>query len=225
MTALHGISWRYDRHEIIADGIVNGVGVVAALIAVTVINIWSGYPFFMISLLAGLQGIPSDLYEAARVDGAGPLRQFVSVTLPGLKPILYSMALLDLVQAGDDALLERACPFLDRFALLSQLQQVLAARAQFARADRLDQEIDDACFQRGTAHRLVAHHADQDDRDVATRQRAPEPACELEAVHVGHAVVEQHEIGDVFLRPAQRLDRILEIGGPHARAYRLDHMP
>lgn len=68
-----------------------------ALIAVTVINIWSGYPFFMISLLAGLQGIPSDLYEAARVDGAGPIRQFVSVTLPGLKPILYSMALLDLL--------------------------------------------------------------------------------------------------------------------------------
>jgi hemolysin III len=37
MTALHGISWRYDRHEIIADGIVHGVGVVAALIAVTVL--------------------------------------------------------------------------------------------------------------------------------------------------------------------------------------------
>jgi len=68
-----------------------------ALGAVTFINIWSGYPFFMISLLAGLQGIPSDLYEAARVDGAGPIRQFVSVTLPGLKPILYSMALLDLL--------------------------------------------------------------------------------------------------------------------------------
>lgn len=68
-----------------------------ALIAVTVINVWSGYPFFMISLLAGLQGIPADLYEAARVDGAGPFRQFVSVTIPALKPILYSMALLDLL--------------------------------------------------------------------------------------------------------------------------------
>ncbi|NVM98129.1 carbohydrate ABC transporter permease [Arthrobacter sp. SDTb3-6] len=68
-----------------------------ALLAVTVINIWSGYPFFMISLLAGLQGVPTDLYEAARVDGAGFFRQFVSVTLPALKPILYSMALLDLL--------------------------------------------------------------------------------------------------------------------------------
>lgn len=68
-----------------------------ALISVTVINIWSGYPFFMISLLAGLQGVPSDLYEAARVDGAGLIRQFLSVTIPALKPIIYSMALLDML--------------------------------------------------------------------------------------------------------------------------------
>ena len=70
---------------------------VTALAAVTVINIWSGYPFFMISLLAGLQGVPTELYEAARVDGAGAFRQFRSVTLPALRPILYSMALLDLL--------------------------------------------------------------------------------------------------------------------------------
>jgi multiple sugar transport system permease protein len=68
-----------------------------ALAAVTVINIWSGYPFFMITLLAGLQGVPTDLYEAARVDGAGAFRQFLSVTLPALRPILYSMALLDML--------------------------------------------------------------------------------------------------------------------------------
>jgi len=68
-----------------------------ALITVTVINIWSGYPFFMISLLAGLQGISTDLYEAAKIDGAGVFRQFSSVTLPALRPILYSMALLDVL--------------------------------------------------------------------------------------------------------------------------------
>ena len=38
-------------------------------LGVTFVNIWSGYPFFMISLLAGLQGILGDLYEAAAVDG------------------------------------------------------------------------------------------------------------------------------------------------------------
>ncbi|MBM7331779.1 sugar ABC transporter permease, partial [Agrobacterium sp. S2] len=57
-----------------------------ALAAVTFINIWAGYPFFMISLLAGLQGIPRDLYEAARVDGATPFQQFRNVTVPQLRP-------------------------------------------------------------------------------------------------------------------------------------------
>ncbi|WP_308121593.1 carbohydrate ABC transporter permease [Actinotalea ferrariae] len=68
-----------------------------ALAAVTFINIWSGYPFFMISLLAGLQGIPRELYEAARVDGAGAFKQFRHVTLPQLRPIIISMALLDFI--------------------------------------------------------------------------------------------------------------------------------
>ena len=68
-----------------------------ALAAVTFINIWSGYPFFMISLLAGLQGIPRDLYEAAKVDGAGAWAQFRNVTIPMLRPIIISMALLDFI--------------------------------------------------------------------------------------------------------------------------------
>ncbi|MDN4479750.1 carbohydrate ABC transporter permease [Demequina muriae] len=68
-----------------------------ALPAITFINIWAGYPFFMVSLLAGLQGISSELYEAARLDRAGPVKQFFNVTLPQLKPIIISMALLDFI--------------------------------------------------------------------------------------------------------------------------------
>lgn len=68
-----------------------------ALGTVTFINIWSGYPFFMISLLAGLQGIPADLYEAATVDGASAFQRFWNVTLPQLRPIIISMALLDFI--------------------------------------------------------------------------------------------------------------------------------
>lgn len=68
-----------------------------ALGSVTFINVWAGYPFFMISLLAGLQGIPRDLYEAATVDGANPVQRFLNVTLPQLRPIIISMALLDLI--------------------------------------------------------------------------------------------------------------------------------
>lgn len=68
-----------------------------ALGTVTFINIWAGYPFFMVSLLAGLQGIPSDLYEAATVDGAGPVQRFWNVTVPQLRPIIVSLVLLDLI--------------------------------------------------------------------------------------------------------------------------------
>jgi multiple sugar transport system permease protein len=68
-----------------------------ALWVVTFANVWSGYPFFMISLLAGLQGIPGDLYEAADVDGASPIQKFRHVTLPQLRPVIISMAVLDLI--------------------------------------------------------------------------------------------------------------------------------
>jgi multiple sugar transport system permease protein len=68
-----------------------------ALWVVTFVNIWSGYPFFMISLLAGLQGISADLYEAAAVDGANPVQRFLHVTLPQLRPVIISMAVLDLI--------------------------------------------------------------------------------------------------------------------------------
>ena len=53
-----------------------------ALQSVTLINIWSGYPFYMISILAGLQGISPDLYEAAALDGADAVQSFFGVTIP-----------------------------------------------------------------------------------------------------------------------------------------------
>ena len=68
-----------------------------ALWALTFINIWSGYPFYMVSLLAGLQGISADLYEAATVDGANTVQKFFFVTIPQLKPIIISMAMLDFI--------------------------------------------------------------------------------------------------------------------------------
>lgn len=63
----------------------------------TFINIWAGYPFYMISILAGLQGIPSDLYEAGQIDGASAVQGFFYITLPQLKPILISIAMLDFI--------------------------------------------------------------------------------------------------------------------------------
>ena len=68
-----------------------------ALNAVTFINIWAGYPFYMVSFLAGLQGIPDDLYEAGRVDGGNSWQLFRFITLPQLRPIIISLALLDFI--------------------------------------------------------------------------------------------------------------------------------
>jgi len=59
-----------------------------AMPAVIVTNIWRGVPFFAIMLLAGLQAIPDELYEAARVDGASLTQRFWHVTLPLLRPII-----------------------------------------------------------------------------------------------------------------------------------------
>jgi len=68
-----------------------------ALYVVTFINMWSGYPFYMISVLAGLQGISPDLYESAAIDGATSFKAFRHITLPQLKPILLSLIMLDFV--------------------------------------------------------------------------------------------------------------------------------
>jgi ABC-type sugar transport system permease subunit len=59
-----------------------------AFAACIIANVWLGFPFMMVIALGGMQGIPSELYEAARLDGASRLQQFWHVTLPMLKPVL-----------------------------------------------------------------------------------------------------------------------------------------
>lgn len=68
-----------------------------ALAVVCFINIWCGYPFYMVSILAGLQGIPGDLYESAAIDGATASKSFWHITIPQLSPILISIAMLDFI--------------------------------------------------------------------------------------------------------------------------------
>ena len=62
--------------------------------ATVITELWRGVPFFAILLLADLQTIPNDLYEAASVDGAGRYRRFVSVTLPHLRDAIVLSTLL-----------------------------------------------------------------------------------------------------------------------------------
>ena len=61
------------------------------------INIWSGYPYFMVTILAALQGIPKDYYEAATIDGCNGFEKFIYITLPQLKPVMLSIIMLDLI--------------------------------------------------------------------------------------------------------------------------------
>lgn len=68
-----------------------------ALAVICFINIWCGYPFYMISILAGLQGISGDLYESAAIDGSTASKSFLHITVPQLKPILISIGMLDFI--------------------------------------------------------------------------------------------------------------------------------
>ena len=68
-----------------------------AIHAVTFVNIWAGYPLYMVSLLAGLQGVSTELYEAASIDGSNEIQKFWYVTIPHLKPIIISIAMLDFI--------------------------------------------------------------------------------------------------------------------------------
>ena len=65
--------------------------------AVILAVVWQGFPFFAVTLLAGLQSIPIDLYEAASIDGAGPFHRFRYVTLPGLAEVIATTLLLRMI--------------------------------------------------------------------------------------------------------------------------------
>jgi len=62
--------------------------------AIIIFAVWKNFGYNMIILLAGLQGIPTDLYEAARIDGASAWRQFLHITLPSLKPVLLLVGII-----------------------------------------------------------------------------------------------------------------------------------
>ena len=105
-----GIIWAYIYHPM--SGFLNAVllkfGVIGtnvawlgdpnlALPSVIMADIWRGYPYVMLVLLAGLQAIPKELYEAARVDGASIFREFTSITIPNLRRVGFIAIALDTI--------------------------------------------------------------------------------------------------------------------------------
>ena len=73
-----------------------------AMAAVIVANWWRAFPFFGVSFLAGMASIPKEHYEAAAVDGAGAMRRFWHITLPGLKHVITVTTLLSFILTIND---------------------------------------------------------------------------------------------------------------------------
>lgn len=70
-----------------------------ALISVSIVTIWSSIGYDIILILAGLQGISESYYEAARLDGASPIRQFFNITIPLISPTLFFVVVLRIMAA------------------------------------------------------------------------------------------------------------------------------
>jgi multiple sugar transport system permease protein len=100
--------WMLDPAFSVVNRILIGLGVprpgpswlgnpILAMLSIIVINTWRGLPFYGITLLAGLQTVPPELYEAATIDGAGGWQRFRFVTLPLLKPIILIVTLFSVI--------------------------------------------------------------------------------------------------------------------------------
>lgn len=70
-----------------------------AMYSIALIGIWSTVGYSMILILAGLQEIPKDYYEAAKIDGASPAKQFFQITLPLVSPTLFFVVVTSIIQS------------------------------------------------------------------------------------------------------------------------------
>lgn len=107
---LIGLMWRwiFDGNYGVLNDILLKLGLIqdkipflaqeaTAFPAVILTIIWQGIPFFALMLLAGLQGIPDELYDAADVDGANGIQKFFLVTIPSLRSVIYVTTLLRII--------------------------------------------------------------------------------------------------------------------------------
>jgi multiple sugar transport system permease protein len=68
-----------------------------ARMSVVMATVWRGFPFWVIGILAAMQTIPRERYEAAEMDGAGPWRRFTNITWPGIRPTVSVVAVLSAI--------------------------------------------------------------------------------------------------------------------------------
>jgi multiple sugar transport system permease protein len=102
------VVWRYIYHprfgllnyilDLVGIGSVDWLGDPTwAMPAIIFLAVWKNFGYNMIIFLAGLQNIPEELYEAARIDGAGAFHQFISVTLPMLAPTTLFVGIITMI--------------------------------------------------------------------------------------------------------------------------------
>jgi multiple sugar transport system permease protein len=91
---------------LLAIGVINApvhwLGLRWAFPSLIAVNVWRGFPFFAINLLAGLQTISEEIYEAARVDGASRWQTFWNITLPGVSTVMLIISLLSFIWTAND---------------------------------------------------------------------------------------------------------------------------
>ena len=101
-------TWMLDPAFSVVNRLLIGLGVprpgpswlgnpILAMFSIIMINTWRGLPFYGITLLAGLQTVPPELYEAATIDGASGWQRFRYVTLPLLQPIILIVTLFSVI--------------------------------------------------------------------------------------------------------------------------------
>jgi multiple sugar transport system permease protein len=108
VAVLWGFMWQSDS-GIINKVLVDYTGILSdrptwllghnSLVAIIIPSIWRGIPLAMLIFLAGLQAVPSEIYEAAAMDGAGPWRRFRYITLPLLRPLIAIQLLFGVIYA------------------------------------------------------------------------------------------------------------------------------
>jgi multiple sugar transport system permease protein len=100
--------WLYNRDLGLINYILRSVGLHGppwlgstkwAMPAVAIMSIWQGFGYNMVLFLAGLQGIPVELYEAAQIDGAGRCRSFLNVTWPMLSPVTFLIIVITVISS------------------------------------------------------------------------------------------------------------------------------
>lgn len=100
--------WIFNANYGVLNGLLQTLGLIdspnawlahpsSAMAALIVAKTWASFPWLMVMLLAGLQTVPSDLHEAAEVDGAGTIRRFFVITVPHMKGIIGIVVLLEFI--------------------------------------------------------------------------------------------------------------------------------